>query len=200
MSCKDMPINSFPEVQTTSSTKPDIDHILFKHDRIYTHNIMRVNYTTYDVRRAQDTINPATPHRDIMVLADIDGNTDTHRFLYTRVLGVYHVNVIYTGPEMIDYRPRRLEFLWVRWFEHVVEGSWTASTLDCVCFPPMAGENAYGFLDPTDVIRGSYIVPTFAKGKRYIDGRGLSRCAQDSQDWLSYYVDRYSYYLFDYFC
>lgn len=174
-----------------SSSEPNIDHIFFKHDRIYCHNIMRINYTTYDVYRGQDTINPNTSHRDIMVLAnDRDDPTSTCRFLFARVVGIYHMNVIYTGPGMMDYHPRRMEVLWVWWYQQIMDGSWTSHTLDRICFPPMASENAFGFLDPSDVLRGCHVIPAFAKGEWYINGQGLSRCARDSQDWHNYYVNR----------
>ena len=39
-------------------------------DRFYRHNLMRLNYTTYDIRRAQDIVNPSTSHCNIMLLAD----------------------------------------------------------------------------------------------------------------------------------
>jgi len=44
---------------------------------------------------------------------------DSHHFLYARVLGAYHANVIYTGPGIRDYNARRFDFLWVRWYEVV---------------------------------------------------------------------------------
>ena len=171
---------------------PNPDQLLFKHDWMYEHNILRINYTTYDVRRKQDTINPTTPHRDIMVLAENDDASD-HPYLYARVIGIFHVNVVYTGGPVVDYRPRKLEFLWVRWFEHDTNAplsSWAHSRLDRLHFPPMAREDAFGFLDPADVIRGCHIIPAFAANKRYADGKGLSRCAMDCRDWRSYYVNR----------
>jgi hypothetical protein len=146
----------------------------------------------YDVRRNQETINPATPHRDIMLLSDSENASD-HPFIYARVIGIFHVNVVYTGSQTVDYRPRRFEFLWVRWFEHdlgVAAGSWGTSTLDRLRFPPMAGEDAFGFLDPVDVVRCAHVIPAFAAGKRYVDGKGLSLCAMDSGDWCSYYLSR----------
>jgi hypothetical protein len=168
--------------------------VLFKHDRIYRHHLARFNYTTYDVRRSQDMVNPNTSHCDIMLLAnpeDLEGNAN-HRFLYARVLGIFHANVIYTGTGMLDYSPRKLEFLWVRWFQY--DGShsvvWEDRRLDCVRFPPMASEGAFGFVDPRDVLRGCHVMPRFAQGRLHIDGVGLSRCAADSNDWLYYYIDR----------
>jgi hypothetical protein len=37
----------------------------------------------------------------------------------------------------------------------------------------MANENAFGFIDPADVVRSGHIIPAFAIGKRYADGDGL---------------------------
>jgi hypothetical protein len=176
----------------------DLDKLLFKYDRLYQHNILRINYTTYDVRRKQDSVNPATPHRDIMVLANTDNESD-HPFLYARVIGIFHVNVVYTGGRTVDYRPRKFEFLWVRWFENdtsMPASSWSRSHLDRLCFPPMARDDAFGFLDPADVVRGCHVIPAFATKKRYRDGIGLSPCAMDSGDWYGYYVNRFAYLSF----
>ena len=121
-----------------------------------------------------------------------DGSSNLHHFLYARVLGVYHANVIYTGPGMRDYKARRLDFLWVRWYEVVDPASsgWSSSQLDCVRFLPMSRDDAFGFVDPTDVLRGCHIMPNFAKGKRHADSVGVSRCAKDGKDYNRYYVGR----------
>jgi hypothetical protein len=174
----------------------DFSKVFFKSDRIYKHNLLRINHTTYDVRRSQDVINPRTSRRDIMLLADNtghDSHEDNHRFLYARVLGIYHVNVIYTGTKFVDYTSRRLDFLWVRWFCHDNPQMmrWKECKLDSVSFPPMASEGAFGFVDPSDVLRASYIVPRFKTGRVHSDLVSLSRCAKDSHDWKRYYVDRY---------
>lgn len=94
---------------------------------------------------------------------------------------------------MVDYHPRRLNILWVQWFEHDTNapaGSWSHSRLDRLRFPPMADKDSFSFLDPTDVVRGCHIIPAFAANRRYGDGRGISRCAKDSGDWWSYYVNQ----------
>ena len=72
------------------------DSVLLKDDCIYRHQLMRFNYTTYDVRRGQDVINPSTPHCNILLLANKDKGThpeSDHPFLYARVLRIYHANV-----------------------------------------------------------------------------------------------------------
>jgi hypothetical protein len=54
----------------------------------------------------------------------------------------------------------------------------------------MNGEDAFGFVDPKDVLRGCHIMPNFAKGKRHPDGVGISCCAKDNKDYNRYYVGR----------
>ncbi len=98
--------------------------VLFMDNRVYQHKVARFHYTTYDVRRAEDVINPRTTHCNIMLLSDLvskDENsfdvTTTHPFRYGRVIGIYHANVVYTGPGMKNYEPMRFDFLHVRWFQ-----------------------------------------------------------------------------------
>jgi hypothetical protein len=67
---------------------------------------------------------------------------------------------------------------------------WKDHKLDSVFFPPMASKGAFGFVDPSDILRASYIVPMFRSGRVHTDLVSLSRCANDSHDWKHYYVDR----------
>lgn len=132
-----------------------------------------------------------------MVLGDSQNDGDSasrHRFRYARVLGIYHANVIYVGHGMLNYQPRRMEFLWVRWY-HTVDtatSGWKALKLDRVKFLPVVDDGAFGFIDPSDVLRGSYIVPAFASGKRWMTRarEEVSLCAQNSSDYVQYYVNR----------
>ena len=109
---------SFEGGETTPHIE-DLDRIFFNSDRMYQHHLLRINFTTYDVRRSQDVINPGTLRRDIMVLANNQDPKIDHPFWFARVLGIYHVNVVYTGSGMLDYTPRRFDFLWVRWFSNM---------------------------------------------------------------------------------
>ena len=52
--------------------------ICIVNNRLYIHKVMRINYTTYDVRLGQDAINPHN-HADIMTLSQHD---DEHPFEY----------------------------------------------------------------------------------------------------------------------
>ena len=93
------------------------EDIVFKYNCIYPHNIMRINYTTYDVHRAQDTINTNTSKQDILVLSCESDSNSAMPFLYARVLGIFHVTTICIGGSKPDYNPVHLDFLWVKWFE-----------------------------------------------------------------------------------
>ena len=127
-----------------------------------------------------------------MLLAEDVKSNSNHPYLYARVLKVFHINVIYTGGGRLDYRPRRLDVLWVRWFRYTGSTAvcWGDHQLDLIHFPPMGSEKAFDFIDPKDVLRACYIAPAFAKGKAHPDGIGLSRCANDAQEWCGYYVNR----------
>ena len=61
--------------------------------------------------------------------------------------------------------------------------AWEQHTLDTIRFLPMADKGAFGFVDPTDVLRGCHIIPSFADGRLHPDNVAMSRCAGDSDDW-----------------
>lgn len=91
------------------------DAIYIHSDRIYKHSIAQINFTTYDCRRDQDTLNSSMSRRDIMCRYEespfaVDNPTNASgqptelkRFSYARLLGVFHVNIIYGGPGMLDH-------------------------------------------------------------------------------------------------
>ncbi len=159
---------------------------------------MRVNFTTYDMRRDQDTINPRT-RADVMVLNPGEDDTPKdkqHPYWYARVCGVFHANVIYTGPGSTTREPQRMEFLWVRWFgvEPGTENAFKSRRLQLVGFIPAHKPYAFGFLDPAHVIRGSHLMPAYHFGRtQALMGRSLLRREkteehEDNSDWRFYYV------------
>jgi hypothetical protein len=178
----------------------DGEKVVLNLKRIYAHHTMRINFTTYDVRRATDVINTHGPRCNIMGLkfraasSPLDSEPDDdrrHPFWYAKVLGIFHANVMYLGQKNRDHRPRRIEFLWVRWYEVTKAGSWTPQRLDQVCFPSVSEEDSFGFLDPADVLRGCHIIPSFKAGMRFPDGSpSHSNLAQDANDWKLYFVNR----------
>lgn len=174
----------------------DPDTVVLENDRMYSHKLMHVNYTTYDVRRSQDVINFSNTHHNIMLLAGPDPNAkptnEVEFFRYARVLDTFHANIIYTGPGSRGRQSQRMEFLWVRWYE-VLEAEttgWSNNQLDRLRFPPVAQKDAFGFVNPSDVIRGCHILPRFSLGQRQGYGGGLSFSGKDSEDWVEYYMNR----------
>lgn len=196
------------ESESSQAVSVNPDNLSFKHNRMYRHNILRINYTTYNVRRAQDTINPRTSHCDAIFLAENSepsdpSDPDSHPFIYGRIIGVYHVNVVYSGPGTLDYKPRRVEFLWVRWYDRLEPpGSWASCALDRLCFPPISRDGAFDFVNPADVVRGCHIIPRFTLGlqrppDQIFPNPAMRRVKarkereRDADDWKEYYVNRY---------
>lgn len=121
-------------------------------------------------------------------------NNAGHPYLYGRVVGIYHVNIIYNGPGMKGYEAMRFDFLYVRWFQLDKSGQSNCARkplrLDRLSFPPMAGRASLGFLDPSLVLRSCHLIPAYSFGKARADGIGISKMLKDAKDWKYYYVNR----------
>ena len=126
----------------------DRNRVSFTYNRIYQHKVMRLNYTTYDLRRSQDSINIRT-HSDVMVIAGED-DEDSHPYWYARVIGIFHADVRYRNPldDVVDTWP--MEFLWVRWLERNLSqrSGLEARRLPRIGFVPSDNKLAFGFLSP----------------------------------------------------
>ncbi|KAJ2911489.1 hypothetical protein MD484_g8926, partial [Candolleomyces efflorescens] len=147
------------------------DRIFFRSNRIYQHQILQINYTTYDLRREQDTLNPSTSRCHFMCLEDTVSppGSNPHRFSYGRILGIYHANVSFFGKGSLDRRFRQFDFLWVQWFtmQSDAQEPWSACQLDRVSFPSLKELDSIDFLDPIDVLRACHIIPRFSTGLVY---------------------------------
>ena len=134
-------------------------------------------------------------HHNIMLLAGSDSCTrltsDTEFYRYAHALGMFHVNVIYMGPGSMNYQSQQMEFLWVRWYR--ITGSSTTgrkySRLDRLHFPPVTEDGAFGFVDPSDVLRGCHVIPRFSLGLKHSNRGGISYSGKDSEDWQEYYMN-----------
>lgn len=168
--------------------------------RLYQTQTVRVNYTTYDVRRDQDTINPQS-HPDIMVRSP-DTDTDASPYWYARVLAIYHVDVISMHPRLtadVYGEPQTLEVLLVRWFGIVPDqrAGFKAGRLTKVGFVEEEDEYAFSFLDPQHIIRGCHLIPVFAEEKTQLlrtKGKTLARRRDELTEWSFYYVNMYVFF------
>ncbi|KAJ7146245.1 hypothetical protein C8R44DRAFT_897878 [Mycena epipterygia] len=166
-------------------------------ERLYTHKVLRVNYTTYDVLRDQDTLNTRT-HPDFMVLAHEDEEeTSAHPYWYGRIISIFHAEVRHVGPKSKNRtKIHRMEFVWVRWFGRDLShrAGWKHRRLHRVGFidasEPDSG--AFGFLDPAEIIRGAHLIPAFHYGRtKHLLSPSVARHfdAEKDEDYIYYYVN-----------
>lgn len=168
---------------------------------IYRHNILKVNYTTYDMRRDQDIINPRS-HSDVMIIAREEEDKHQQVYWYARVIGIYHASVVHTGPRAQTTAPQHMEFLFVRWYgrdpDWISSGFWKAKRLPRVGFVPYEeGHLPFGFLDPACVIRAAHLVPAFTHGSsgQWLPPSKIARRASEKdEDWEYYYVNPYVFF------
>jgi hypothetical protein len=165
--------------------------VRIRDNRIYATKVLRVNFTTYDVRRDQDSMNPRT-HCDVMVRSR-ETDAGAHPFWYARVLGVFHANVLHTGARATNRSVQNMEFLWVRWFgtEPGYRYGRRSARLPKIGFVPATDDLAFGFLDPSLVIRGCHLIPAFFDGRTselLRSGPSAARPAGEIDDWAAYYV------------
>ena len=66
------------ELEFTSNER---NTAIIEYDTIYCHKVLRINYTTYDLRRDQDSLNPRTRNADFIILAPNE-NEDPHPYWY----------------------------------------------------------------------------------------------------------------------
>jgi hypothetical protein len=169
--------------------------ICIVNSRLYMHKVMRINYTTYDVRLGQDAINPRN-HADIMTLSRHD---DDHPFEYARVIGIFHVDVIH-NVEGATQNPVSKEVLWVRWFRR--DKSYLAGFqkkgLHRLEFLSSAEDCAFGFLDPDEVIRASHLIPAFRYGRtnQFLSGESLGRAPDEQDDYRHFHINMCSIFIF----
>lgn len=179
------------------STGVSAKDIIIDGDKIYKHATARINYTSYDLKRDQDVIHPNMWYviQDTgFLLTERVGSRfgimvhspeeRPHPWRYAWVLGVFHVNVLYPGARDTT----RLDILRVRWLKRDVTVPFGTETcrLERVRF---AEDDAYGFVDPAEIIRGCHFVQAFHYGPSSPTPRNHEPVPDDG--WKYYYVNRY---------
>ncbi|KAH6911621.1 hypothetical protein BKA70DRAFT_1423365 [Coprinopsis sp. MPI-PUGE-AT-0042] len=163
------------------------DFVSIRDSRIYEHKTIRICYTSYDARQAEDIVCVGGPKAIVMVLnPSYPADNHAHPYLYAKVHGIFHANVLYMNGSA-DPNPERIDFLWVRWFQSV--GSSTSSYgLHLLSFPPLIQEDAFGFLDPADVVQSCHLIPRFSETESLLQ-KSLSATAQDADDCSAYFLN-----------
>jgi len=132
-----------------------------------------------------------------MVASPEDG-PDALPYWYARVLGVFHVRVLHTGPAARNRSVQRMEFLWVRWFGTVpgYKSGLKAGRLPKIGFVPETDDMAFGFLDPSLIIRACHLIPAFADGRTndlLASKHKAGRHPGETSDWTTFYVSMYGF-------
>lgn len=173
-------------------TDRDRAKVTIVNNRIYRHKVLRINYTTYDMQRAQDSLNPRT-QADVIVLADEESASQAgDPYWYARVLGVFHADVRYQSSPGVSSVLTRVDFLWIRWFERDTNytSGLAVKRLPCLrFFNETLDPAAFGFLNPADIVRGAHVLPAFARGERVALPPSLARPTQSTKEWNYYYVN-----------
>ena len=172
--------------------------VIFANERIYRHKIMRVNYTTYDVRRGQDSLSSRKRSNIMMLARETDGDgpgpeTPLHPFEYAQIIGIFHVDVVHRAPG--EYMPTTtsIELLWVRRyrFDTTYSAGFQKKLLYRLEFLPSSDYDAFGFVHPDEVIRGAHLIPAFdhAGTDQFLKGTSLARNEDELDDYRYFYVN-----------
>ncbi|KAF7293463.1 hypothetical protein MIND_01124000 [Mycena indigotica] len=171
----------------TCFTDEELINVVLEKDTLYSHATLRVNFTTYDLRRDQDVINPRS--RKFCIVAGQDPQ-NRHELWYGEVLGIFHTRVLLADQ---PNKARRMEFLWMRWLQRDVtyRCGLKAKRLPRVHYMPHDVPDTFGFLDPSDIIRGCHLIPAFAHGRttQYLPKSMARQASEQDQDWKYFYVN-----------
>lgn len=180
----------------TDFTSAQQNTLTFVNNRLYRHKVLQVNYTSYDLRRNQDSLNPRS-HADVMVLSHEDDESG-HPYWYARVVGVFHATIQFKGlasHPAIKADVRNMDFLWVRWFGRDLHHKcgWKAKRLHRVGFINAEDPGAFGFLNPKHVIRAVHLIPAYAWGRtKTLLPPSITRSpSENDEDWVFYYINMY---------
>ncbi|KXN83244.1 hypothetical protein AN958_01677 [Leucoagaricus sp. SymC.cos] len=186
-----------PRMQYMTATH---NFVHFADNHIYQHKHLRINYTTYDMQHAQDSVNPQT-HPDIMVLAsspssensdsETISNLDDHPYLYARVVGIFYAEVqwIKTPGAHPEVETKSMDFLWVHWLvcDICYLCNFGHKRLPHLEF---ASDGAFSFLDPDVVLHSCHLIPAYAYGQVSWLGPSLIHCVvDDHHDWQYHYAN-----------
>ncbi len=173
----------------------DRARLVIHKEQLYWHDVLRLNWTSYDLQRSQDCVNPKN-HGDIMLLAGRSDDANTHPYLYARVVRIFHINVrLYDSPM---HAFERMDVLFVRWFriDESAPGGLEHKRLHRVEFVPHGDDELedFGFVNPADVVRGTHIIPAFAHGRLSTllgpsMARKLAGMSDDNSDFHRHYVN-----------
>ena len=130
-----------------------------------------------------------------MVLSHED-DPQAHPYWYARVLGIFHLRVLHLDPSVMNRSVQHMEVLWIQWFG-LVPGHQFGSKmarLPKIGFVPDMDPLAFGFLDPSLVIRATHLIPAFNDGHTaglLAASPTVGRPPGETDDWAAFFVSMY---------
>nr|GAT45436.1 predicted protein [Mycena chlorophos] len=186
--CRRVLLNQSHDIDDVVFSDLELLNVVIEKGLLYTHALLRVNYTTYDLRREQDTLNLRN-RRFFMILSQ--DPSDPHPYWYGEIVGIFHVNVLLADVAGSQFQ--RIEFVLVRWLQRDVRyrSGFLHKRLPRVSYIPHHNQEAFGFLDPADILRGAHFIPAFHHGrtKEYLPKSIVRRTSEGDEDWKYYYVN-----------
>ena len=173
----------------------DRNSICFIGSKIYSVQTCHIYYTSYDLQRQCDTVNPHT-HPYIMLHSPVN-EEGAEPYWYVRVLGIYHAdiwaeNLVVPGARNV----RRMDFLWVCWFGEVPDycSGLCRACLPAIGFIDSTDKFAFSFVDPANVVCRCHLIPAFDTGWNadllpWL--HSIARCLnpEDIDDWSYFYIN-----------
>lgn len=168
---------------TCAFTNTERQDLVILGNALHVHRVIRLNYTTYDIRRDHDMINPRR-NSDIMLLAPQD-DSPIHPYLYAQVNAIFHVSVQHFGRLSTDQRRRQIDVCWVRWYalDDTVPSGVKAKRFYQVGFLEDDDPAGYGFVDPSSIVRAVHLIPNYAKGTIIDDND------EETAEYWRYYIN-----------
>ncbi|KAI6160827.1 hypothetical protein EDD17DRAFT_1828057, partial [Pisolithus thermaeus] len=123
----------------------------------------------------------------IMVLSHEDLE-NAHPYWYARIISIFHVDVQYQGPELHKHTPEHINFLWAN-----MKTGWAVHHLPCIGFYPQGEPEAFGFINPEQVVHAAHLIPAFHFGYTTAllpPSIAHHKCDND-EDWDWYYVNMF---------
>ncbi|KAG1822053.1 uncharacterized protein BJ212DRAFT_1264972 [Suillus subaureus] len=125
------------------------------------------------------------------------GELAPHPYWYAHVIGIFHVYARYLGSDSHNQASQCIDFLWVHWFcrDSNHKSGWVACQLHQIGFYD-ANEvraDAFGFIDPAQVIRGVHVILGFTHGSTgNLLPPSIARQPHDGgMDYSWYYVNQF---------
>ena len=119
-------------------------------NKVATPKRLRLAYTTYDIRRDEDSLSTMGGGNVMTLLHDGE-----HPFWYTHILRAFQISVCYIGRHSKDWLLHKMDMLWVQWLGVKPNYHWSFkhAQLPKVGFVPDTNEDlVFAFLGPSSVI------------------------------------------------